>query len=207
MRKHYPTAERKYKWLSNLLDTFAIADEGVAATRDHQAASGTPVACSNGCSACCKNPTVPITEPELIGISWYASEVLAGETRARVKERLETHMDRVECPFLIDDQCSIYPVRPLICRQYMVRSKPCSVGEHVDKTRPGDMVMPPRSSIQKVAVQLLNHWDFQSRKAKLQAFENGFIGKHARDMHLYDWRQIANTMAIFDASPGEKVAE
>lgn len=207
MRKRFQAAESKYKWLSNLLDTFAIADEGVEATRVHQVAAGTPVACSKGCSACCKNPSVPFTEPELLGISWFASEVLAGEARTKVMGQLETHMSRSECPFLVDELCSIYPVRPLICRQFMVLNRPCLPGEQLHETRPEDMIMPQRSSIQKVAVQLLNHWDFESRKAKIKAFEDGFIGEHAREMHLYDWRQIATTMKIFDESPGDKVAD
>jgi Fe-S-cluster containining protein len=29
---------------------------------------------------------------------------------------------RVPCPFLIDEACSIHPIRPLICREYLVTS-------------------------------------------------------------------------------------
>jgi len=32
--------------------------------------------------------------------------------------------DRVMCPFLVNKQCSIYPVRPAICRAYVVSSDP-----------------------------------------------------------------------------------
>jgi len=201
MRETYPAAERKYKWLPTLLDTFAIADEGVSETREHNQAQGTPIACAAGCSACCKNPTVPFTKPEMQGISWYASEVLDGEIRSRVTERLQNHASTTECPFLVDDRCSIYPVRPLICRQYMVRGQQCEVGENVNDDRPGDVVMPPRRSIQKVAVSLLQFWDFPTRKAKIAAFEGGFIGLQAKDMHRYDWKEMAKLVTAFNTMP------
>jgi hypothetical protein len=31
---------------------------------------------------------------------------------------------RVPCPFLEDESCSIHPIRPLICREYLVTSPP-----------------------------------------------------------------------------------
>lgn len=31
---------------------------------------------------------------------------------------------KLSCPFLLDNSCSIYPYRPLICRQYLVSSDP-----------------------------------------------------------------------------------
>jgi Fe-S-cluster containining protein len=31
---------------------------------------------------------------------------------------------RLECPFLIDDACSVYTQRPFVCRQYLVTSDP-----------------------------------------------------------------------------------
>ena len=199
MRPTYPEAERQYKWLSNLLDTYAIADEGVAATKGHYSKSGDPIACKKGCSACCKNPSVPFTQPEMQGISWYVSEVLDGDVRQVVKARLENHASTTECPFLVNDQCAAYAVRPLICRQFMVKNRPCVVDEHVDDTRPTDMVMPAKSSIQKVAVQLMNFWAFPNRRAKIDAFENGFIATHAKEMHLYDWREVARLMSIFES--------
>lgn len=68
---------------------------------------------------------------------------------------------KVPCPFLVDESCSIYPIRPLVCREYLVTSPPefCAaplagqiqgipmplkpssalfkLGEQVDKTPPG----------------------------------------------------------------------
>lgn len=199
MRHTYPEAERKHKWLSNLLDAYHIADEGVKATLEHYAATGRPIACSAGCAACCKSPCIPLTQPEMQGISWYVTEVLEGEVRPVVKARLENHATAKECPFLVQNKCTVYPVRPLICRQFMVRNRACEATERVDESRPEDIVMPPRTSIQKVAIQLMNFWSFPNRKAKMDAFERGFIGTKAKGMHLYDWREMATLMDAFDA--------
>jgi Fe-S-cluster containining protein len=32
--------------------------------------------------------------------------------------------ERVPCPFLVDESCSIHPIRPLACREYLVSSSP-----------------------------------------------------------------------------------
>jgi Fe-S-cluster containining protein len=37
---------------------------------------------------------------------------------------LDYHYQRVPCPFLVDEACSIHPIRPLICREYLVTSSP-----------------------------------------------------------------------------------
>lgn len=141
-----PQAEAKYPWLTGILDTFYISDVQVEEHLRKIAKNGVVPACRQGCQACCLEPSVPFTAPELAVISWYASEVLAGDLRARVKTRLIEHRSRLECPFLVDRVCSIYEVRPLICRQFLVKSKPCEEGEHVLETRPHDIVPLPRET-------------------------------------------------------------
>ncbi|MBU2591638.1 MAG: YkgJ family cysteine cluster protein, partial [Nitrospinae bacterium] len=42
--------------------------------------------------------------------------------------------DRIKCPFLIDDNCTIYPVRPIICRTYFVESNPDECKNNTDRT-------------------------------------------------------------------------
>lgn len=194
-----PAAEKKYVWLKTVLDTYHISDTLV----DEQIAAletkGTPPACHRGCHVCCVKPDVPITEPELLGISWYASEVLAGELRGIVKQRLLEHKATTECPFLVERACSIYPVRPLICRQFYVASKPCAPGEDILLSRMKDIVFFPKDVYRQVAMRLLDHYGITKPSAKEKAFEVGFIPENARSMHKYDWPLIARTMEIFDA--------
>jgi len=109
-----PQAEAKYSWLKHILDVFFISDTRVEQHLALLAKKGITPACHKGCHACCLKPSVPFTEPETRAISWYSSEVLSGPLRPIVKQRLMEHEDRLECPFLVDQACSIYPVRPLI---------------------------------------------------------------------------------------------
>lgn len=198
-RFNFPEAERQYHWLKIMLDTYYISDAQVEEHLAQIAKAGVTPACHKGCHGCCLNATVPFTEPELAAISWYASEVLTGETRVLVKQRLLSHKDRLECSFLIDQACSIYPVRPLICRQFLVKSKPCTIGEDPSITRPQDIIPLSRETvIYPVAMRLLDYYKFKSTAAKRKAFESGFIVEKARNMHDYDWTNVANTMTHFD---------
>jgi len=104
-------------------------------------------ACCAGCSACCtQSVTVTGLEAGLIlryldapgGISAKAIESFSRESaqiqaseqttnhRARLclngiepPEPEETPWDFTPCPFLQDDHCSIYPVRPMMCRAFV----------------------------------------------------------------------------------------
>lgn len=76
--------------------------------------------CCAGCSACCHHhlSVFPVEAEEVR----KALEALPGEMRARVEERArevtrrEAEGGPVACPLLLDDRCSIYQSRPLICR-------------------------------------------------------------------------------------------
>ena len=46
------------------------------------------------------------------------------------------------CPFLIDNACSIHPLRPLACRNYNVFGQQCAEGEDAYYTRRGDVLTP-----------------------------------------------------------------
>lgn len=193
-----PDAEGKYAWLPPLLDTYYTSD---VAVEEDLAQRDIKPACHSGCHACCLKPTVPVTAPELIGISWFASEVLAGELRAKVKQRLIEHESRLECPFLIDRKCSIYPMRPLACRQFLVTQRPCEIGEDPLETRPGDIVKLTREKVIRPTAMRLLEWPgygLRTTAAKRTAFESGFIAANARDMDLYPWEQIAQTMERFE---------
>jgi Fe-S-cluster containining protein len=74
---------------------------------------------------------VQVTPPEAFLISHYVARRQSPEARARLRERLDDTRRRLAglsleevgrrrrqfpCPFLEEDRCSIYPVRPLSCR-------------------------------------------------------------------------------------------
>jgi Fe-S-cluster containining protein len=45
-------------------------------------------------------------------------------TASAHKLALEYLYQRIACPFLEDESCSIHPIRPLVCREYLVTSPP-----------------------------------------------------------------------------------
>jgi Fe-S-cluster containining protein len=45
-------------------------------------------------------------------------------SRERIQLALDYLAQYVDCPFLEDETCGIYPIRPLICREHMVTSPP-----------------------------------------------------------------------------------
>lgn len=69
--------------------------------------------CREGCSACC-------TDLSVLPVEWCSiREGLNGE-RERLSDRLPGRQapELGVCPFLVDRACSIYPLRPLICRTH-----------------------------------------------------------------------------------------
>jgi Fe-S-cluster containining protein len=79
-------------------------------------------ACKTGCGHCC-NIAVEITrrEAEAIGaVAHISPMVLPGadrETSDRLHQGIALYRD-VPCPFLLDQQCSVYEVRPSACRAH-----------------------------------------------------------------------------------------
>ncbi|MBP6824890.1 MAG: YkgJ family cysteine cluster protein [Acidobacteria bacterium] len=76
--------------------------------------------CRSGCSGCCHHH-LSVFAVEAASIR-AAIEALPDSLRVQLKARacetleLEARSESVACPMLIDDRCSIYESRPLICR-------------------------------------------------------------------------------------------
>lgn len=121
-------------------------DRGIAARTAAAAEEGVQLACRQGCSACCSEPIMVLVPEAMTVASWLASPerdeqraaFLAAypEWRAAVGDSLErlAELDRagdraekvtahlahqrrhILCPFNRDGDCTVYPVRPTICR-------------------------------------------------------------------------------------------
>ncbi len=112
-------------------------------------ASGRTISCCAGCGACCRQ-VVPISVPEARDLARVVNQMPA-ERQAHVRARFDAALamleptglldraqdvkpdeaaafgldwfaQKVACPFLEDEACSIHPDRPLACRQYLVTS-------------------------------------------------------------------------------------
>ncbi|MEN6586512.1 MAG: YkgJ family cysteine cluster protein [Sulfuricella sp.] len=86
---------------------------------------GEKLDCRAGCSHCC-NFRVEALEPEIFRIARELKK-LSPEKLAELVGRLQSHAAmakgvsvwdyRIACPFLAENLCSIYPVRPAVCRK------------------------------------------------------------------------------------------
>ena len=89
-----------------------------------------PLACRESCDACCHN-LVELTPPEALLIGHYLRRHFPDAAQARVRSRvaqnlalaagktkaaLATLRQDLPCPLLHGHVCSVYPVRPLVCR-------------------------------------------------------------------------------------------
>jgi len=94
---------------SKLRKVYALVDKLVDA-------AGPFVACKQGCSACC-HININITEVE--------AQIIEDQTGRRYTRLTapirhpEGKFTGVPCPFLADGACSIYSVRPFVCRHHL----------------------------------------------------------------------------------------
>jgi Fe-S-cluster containining protein len=90
-----------------------------------------PLDCCEGCWYCCAKPGVLVSIPDLLRIldrvrsAWGPDALAALRGRARryaaqmAGRRFDDPIDEsVPCPLLVDGRCSVYDVRPLVCRGY-----------------------------------------------------------------------------------------
>jgi Fe-S-cluster containining protein len=150
------------------LQVFRDVDELVDREVARSTAKGQPPTCAKGCSHCCRQELyapraeaeaivewLETSAPHLIAdlkirlvawLAWYRSEYPELVARG-IPRRAAFYSHGPQCPVLIDDACSIYPVRPVFCRTHHVTSP-------ADACRPdGD---PARLDVPVVAMRIFN---------------------------------------------------
>lgn len=89
----------------------------------------TLVSCSKGCHFCCRQ-NVHVYKAEVAVIGEYCREIGIEIPKSYLKEQMRygwRELAKTEvgwCVFLKNGECSIYPVRPIACRNYFVISDP-----------------------------------------------------------------------------------
>jgi len=109
-----------------LLGIYSFVDKMMSEARDLQS-----VSCRKGCAFCCKM-NVDVTPMEVMLIVEYAKrngisidKDYLQRQAALPKDQLAFTPGLSACVFLRpDNTCSIYPVRPLACRKYVVANPP-----------------------------------------------------------------------------------
>ncbi len=144
--------------LQNLINTVVDAAEA------REAKAGREISCRKGCGACCRQLVpISRTESRAIRAlvarqpeerrlvlqqrfeqaakklrAAGLADVLLNPAKRRDRPDRELSLayfaQRIPCPFLEEESCSIHPDRPLVCREYLVTSpaSACSDGEQTD---------------------------------------------------------------------------
>lgn len=198
-RIHFSEDEKRMPWLPRLLDAYAIADTGVSvAVRQEEKRRKVTLACKKGCGACCLHQKdIPLYPHELVGIYWYVSEKITPPSREILKKRLLTRTGGSSCPFLMDDSCSIHPVRPVGCRQFNVFSAPCAPGEDPYYTRRDDVLVPIQEYTDRAFTAVMPLYNIRKGADVSDAVK--LIRSQIMNLKEYDWKKLAAIMENVDS--------
>ncbi len=79
--------------------------------------------CKKGCALCCKRGDYPLSQIEFDYLM-KGYELVDENTKNIIKNNIENikngDKDSYICPFLINDVCSVYEYRPIVCRTFGV---------------------------------------------------------------------------------------
>jgi Fe-S-cluster containining protein len=148
-------------------------DDGIARELTVLAARGIAPTCSKGCAHCCRQEIL-VTRAEAEAIvewiqaSWQPAQIDALNDRIRAwlswsrdgfQRRVAAGEDREvvayehgpPCVALQDDACSIYPVRPMMCRTHHVSSSPDACRQVGDPAFSRDEQVAVLASIHRVS--------------------------------------------------------
>jgi len=198
-RLQFPLNEAVHQWLTPLLDSYFVADTGIHKAIAKETKKGRELACAKGCSSCCKtHKDIPVFPLELVGITWFVTEKIEGETRQRLKQQLQQHQTLGACPFLVDDACSIHPLRPLACRHFNVFGQVCAEGEDAYHSRRQDVLVPIKQyKDEALQVTLPFYGDIDAREQK-KLIESGALNNLARAMKDCHWESLPEKMNAFE---------
>ncbi len=198
-RLSFDSDEINHPWLTLLLEAYYIVDKGIAEAIRIAAKKKKKVACTKGCANCCNtHKDIPVYPLELVGISWYVTEKIKGTTRDILKKQLQHYIQDAPCPFLIENSCSIHPMRPISCRQFIVFDKPCAMGEDPYYTRREDVLSPIKSYTDKAFFIMLPFYGVESENERWKIIERGSMHSMVKLIQTCNWKSLAEKMEEFE---------
>ena len=117
---------------------------------------------------------------------------MTGPLREALKSRLASRDAASGCPFLIDNACSIHPVRPFGCRQFNVFTAPCGPGEDPYYTRRDDVLQPHPDYLDRAFAAVIPLYS-GVRKDDMQGAIR-IIRTQIMNLLSYDWSKLASLM-------------
>jgi Fe-S-cluster containining protein len=120
------------------------ADEAQVVVRDEYRPR---LHCRDACWYCCCKPNVLVSVPELARILDYVERTFTSVALSALRDRARAYStqmagrpldepvnESVPCPLLVDGRCSVYEVRPLVCRGYNSTDVDACRKAHTDAT-------------------------------------------------------------------------
>ncbi len=198
-RVNFAEHEQRLPWLTILMDAYLITDQGISEAIDREEKQGKNLACARGCATCCKShESIPVYPLELMGMSWYATEVLEGELRGKLKEQLRNLESIQSCPFLLDNTCSVHAVRPMACRSFNVFNRQCIAGEDAYYTRREDVLTPIKKYTDEAFNIMLPFYGVKNKAERRKMIKTGGMHQMAKVMRDLNWSALADKMAAFE---------
>ncbi len=187
--------EQRYSWLPVLLDIYHLIDTWVKVDLSLKKLND-KVACRKGCGICCQGLTIPINGLEFSGLSWYAADILPGETRNTLKKKMINHKAESGCPFLIDDVCIAYPLRPIACRQFFMLNNPCRHNENLWTRRRDDIYCALNPEIMiLVEKKMLLFYGIKCESQQAKACRSGFLQELEKPLADYNWSLLGGKIS------------
>lgn len=202
-RLSFPADQKVHPWLSMLLDAYYVVDKGIDEAVKMELKKGRKLACSKGCSSCCKtHQTIPVYPLELVGLSWYVTEKVKGPERGIIKNQLRNYQENCPCPFLVEGACAVHPMRPVSCRQFNVFGKPCAEGEDPYYTRREDVLSPIKKYTDRAFFIMLSFYGVENETERWKIIESGAVHQVVKLMQTCNWKSLADKMEEFDTVVG-----
>lgn len=164
-----------HPWLKHLCAAYDFLDASLA---DELKRLGRNPACGPGCADCCRHP-IPLTPPEAVGLKLWLRQGLAPPP-------LVSANDPWRCPFLQDEQCAAYAVRPFACRRYLVFAEACARGEQPTQSRPHDVFWPSEKALLHALRLTLPVYRHLGLEAEAEA-QRSFFTRHTVILQNLPW--------------------
>jgi uncharacterized protein len=198
-RLSFPNDDKNHYWISPLLEAYYIVDKGIAEAIKKEQKRKRKLACSKGCSSCCKTHyTIPVYPLELVGISWYATEKIFGQEREMLKKQLRSYKENDPCPFLLNGVCIMHPMRPISCRQFIVFDKPCDDNEDPYYTRLKDVLPPVKKYVDQAFFIMLPFYGVEDESKRRKIIQSGAVHTLVKLIQTCNWKSLADKMDDFD---------
>jgi Fe-S-cluster containining protein len=170
-----------------LREVYALIDEVIT---NHFKEHNITLICSKGCSICCKNTELPVLDIEMRLIKKYIKTMINSPIIDGLLKNIKYFdKNKLCCPFLVNKICSVYEVRPIVCRVYYRKNKKCVKGEDANYRRL-DIVSFDREKLLDAIKYLSPIYGYKDYVLFRKKLDEGFIYNNALSLYDYNMKEF-----------------